>query len=93
MLQKNKPIRVSKVFLKHLNKRFSNNVSILKTIDLRIEMFKKSRENPLLRDHPLSGDLIGCRSFSITGDIRILYREKEDHFLFIFVGTHNQIYS
>ncbi|MEI7579014.1 MAG: type II toxin-antitoxin system YafQ family toxin [bacterium] len=60
---------------------------------IRINLFLADRSNPILRDHSLQGRFKNFRAFSITGDVRIIYREYPHHFLFIDIGTHNQVYS
>ena len=61
----------------------------------RISLFIQNRKSPLLRDHPLSGDMKGQRSFSVTGDYRIIYEERQNGeivFVFLDIGTHSQVY-
>lgn len=65
------------------------------------ELFKERRtlflvepENPLLGIHILHGKLNGYKSFNVTGDIRVLYKEiREEVFLFVDIGTHEELYS
>ncbi|OGM31365.1 hypothetical protein A2803_02530 [Candidatus Woesebacteria bacterium RIFCSPHIGHO2_01_FULL_44_21] len=60
----------------------------------QVELFKVDRKSPYLEDHALSGKLQGFSSFSITGDIRVVYLERsKDHFVFIDIGTHTQVYG
>ena len=54
-------------------------------------------DNPFseeLYNHMLKGRLIGYRAFSAGFDLRIIYREENDHLIvfLIRVGTHNQVY-
>ena len=60
----------------------------------RIALFAENRLNPQLRDHALTGNMIGKRAFSVTGDYRVIYEEREHElvFLFIDIGTHSQVY-
>lgn len=32
------------------------------------------------------------RAFSNGGDIRVVYQETDEHFEFLDVGSHNQVY-
>lgn len=59
----------------------------------RLELFLRDSRSPILRNHSLQGDWIGCRAFSITGDVRAIYRaiSKEDIKL-LDIGTHAQVY-
>ena len=54
-------------------------------------------QNPFdrsLHNHPLKGSMVGLRSFSVTGDMRIIFEEYENYTLVLMldVGTHNQVY-
>lgn len=59
----------------------------------RLELFTQDPDHPLLKDHALSGKLIGHRAFSVTGDIRVVYYIHEDTAYFTDIGTHNQVYG
>ena len=80
-------------FKKSYQKRIAGRpVLVGKTLE-RIELFRQGRSHPLLKDHALSGSMRIYRSFSITGDIRIVYQQvSEDHFRLIDIGSHNQVY-
>lgn len=59
----------------------------------RLLLFLEDNRHPILRDHALSGRLKGKRAFSISGDIRVIYRYIDGKtVLFLRVGTHNQVY-
>jgi len=64
-----------------------------KTIN-SIERFAKDPHDPMLRNHALKGSLKGLRAFSITGNVRIIFREFDNYITVIMldVGIHNQIY-
>lgn len=86
------PLFASK-FHKHFTKRIANSPSLRKKFDGRLIEFLDNPNNPLLNDHALKGDQSGRRAFSITGDIRVIYRKKNDTtILFLDIGTHNQVY-
>lgn len=60
----------------------------------RIDLFCADPFADELHNHPLQGELSGCRSFSITGDIRAQYEEITKDTAFIFaIGTHHQLYG
>lgn len=46
----------------------------------------------LLNDHALHGDLEGYRSFSVTGDIRVVYKIEGETIKLFDIGRHNQVY-
>lgn len=80
-------------FRKNLKKRILPNPALTDKFKNRVELFAKNPANPLLLDHSLGGDYEGYRSFSITGDIRIIYKRIETEIIFIDIGTHNQLYN
>ncbi|MFA5820591.1 MAG: type II toxin-antitoxin system RelE/ParE family toxin [Candidatus Gracilibacteria bacterium] len=66
---------------------------IQKQFELRLEIFVTDSKNPILKVHPLRGNLIGRRAFSITGDYRVIYRVvDEESVKLVDIGTHSQIY-
>lgn len=93
MAQQAITVSLNRVFLKNYQKRIASNTVLVKKFSSRYKLFLKDRSNPILRDHKLSGTLKGYRSFSITGDIRVLYEQIGSHFIeFYDIGTHNQVY-
>lgn len=60
----------------------------------RLKLFLTDPKAPLLRDHALKGGMDGKRSFSITGDIRVIYSTIDEHYLRLErIGTHSQLYG
>jgi addiction module RelE/StbE family toxin len=60
----------------------------------RQNLFAQDKRNSLLNDHALLGDSKGLRSFSITGDVRIIYEVVgDDIVLLLKVGTHHELYG
>lgn len=75
------------------HKKLSSKIQI--KVEERILLFSEDRKNLILRDHALTGNMLGKRSFSITGDYRIIYEERQNGeivFVFLDIGTHAQIY-
>lgn len=57
----------------------------------------KLQQNPHdlnLRNHALTGEMYGRRAISVTGNIRIVFREEDNyqHVTLLDVGIHNQVY-
>lgn len=88
-----KKIYIGRVFQKHFQKRIKNNHRLHKRFLERYDLFIEDRGNWVLRDHALKGELFGFRAFSVTGDIRVVYKEIDNEIIFIDIGTHNQIYN
>jgi addiction module RelE/StbE family toxin len=88
-------VLVTKEFKKQLEKLVQSQPNRAKKVAERIKLFKEDRTNPILRDHELSGNLEGKRSFSVAGDLRIIYKEEKENELtiyFITIGSHSQVY-
>ena len=67
--------------------------NIQKRFEERVELFIKNPRNPILKVHPLKGLLVGYRSFSVTGDFRVVYKHvKKDAVKLTYIGTHSQLY-
>jgi len=82
-------------FHKKFKKRYSNLPAKLQLkVDEAIFEFVENPLNPILKNHKLSGRMKDIRAFSVTGDIRVIFREWEDYteVLMLDVGTHNQVY-
>lgn len=87
-------IKYLPLFIKHYKKRIATNNTVKKHFEERVKQFAENKNNPLLRDHALSGDMKGFRAFSITGDVRVVYKtESKNVVLFYDTGTHNQVYK
>lgn len=87
-------IKQSKEFEKHFKKRILPSKSLVKKFEERVLLFLKDPVHPLLKNHKLTGKKIGYWSFSITGNIRAIYKISEDGNIvhFFDIGTHNQVY-
>jgi addiction module RelE/StbE family toxin len=61
----------------------------------RGKIFGRDLFNPILNNHKLTGQYLGCRSINITGDWRAIFIEQSNYSLVSFetMGTHNQLYG
>ena len=60
----------------------------------RLHLFLKDPTHPLLNNHKLHGEFVGCRSFNITADSRVVFEELgNNHIEFIATGSHSELYS
>lgn len=87
-----KEITYTKTFSKNYKKITRSNPNLKIRIEKRISLFIKNKTHPTLRNHQLKGVMKDYRAFSITGDVRILFKEYEDLIIFTDIGTHNQVY-
>ncbi|MBI5123329.1 type II toxin-antitoxin system YafQ family toxin [Candidatus Roizmanbacteria bacterium] len=81
-----------KRFVKNFNKRIKINFNLLEKFNDRYELFIRDKDSPLLHNHRLTGSMKGKQSFSITGNIRVIFQESKDSVEFLDIGTHNQVY-
>ena len=82
----------TKSFKKSFQKRIKQNPKLVKQFEQRYDLFTSDPTTSLLRDHALSGKMKDYRSFSITGDIRVIYHIYKKAIYFVDIGTHNQMY-
>lgn len=60
----------------------------------RLDIFINNSNSKILKIHPLKGNLVGYRAFSVTGNYRVIYRIIDiNHVKLIDIGTHSQIYN
>lgn len=85
-------LKYSKQFQKNFIKRISHNRKLAEQFQQRLNLFFRDTKNPVLKDHKLKGSKKYLRSFSITGDVRVLYYQKGDYINLVDIGTHNQVY-
>lgn len=88
----NKPVTLSKRFSRNFRKRIAKDNFLLEQYQKCFALFLTNKNFPFLRDHPLKGTLKGYRAFAITGDIRVVYLDMKDQYLFVDIGTHDQVY-
>lgn len=88
-----KPIRFHKMFDKHYVKRIKPYDNLTKAYQGRYELFLRGIRGYPLYDHALSGTMAGKRSFSIAGDIRVIYQETAEAIIFLDIGSHSQVYE
>lgn len=64
----------------------------------RLEMFVSDQNAESLKIHPLKGNMKDCFAFSVTGDVRSIYRKQIINngevfvFTFIDIGGHSAVY-
>lgn len=88
-----KPITLRKSFEKAYVKRLRSEKKLTKQYKERVNLFLAGHRDQPLNDHALTGTMSGLRSFSISGDIRVIYRETASYYEFIDIGTHAQVYE
>jgi mRNA-degrading endonuclease YafQ of YafQ-DinJ toxin-antitoxin module len=57
-----------------------------------LRRFAADPKDLLLRAHKLKGDLGDYWAFSVTDDLRVLFRWKGDEAFLVNLGTHDEVY-
>ena len=87
-------IVLSNQFKKNFKKRILKNTPLIAKYKIRTAFFIQNSSNPLLHTHILKGKLREYRSFSISGDIRVIYiQQNTNTILFVDIGSHTQVYG
>ena len=85
-------IKYHKAFSKNYKKRIAPNPKLVKQFKSQLTIFLENPSDAKLRDHTLTGKKKNFRAFSITGDIRVIYRIVDDDLGLYVIGSHNQVY-
>lgn len=85
-------IKYHKIFLKHYRQRIDPHKNLVARFRQRLEIRIGDPKSAVLGDHQLVGKLQQYRSFSVTGDIRVIYRVDGDELLLYDIGSHSQVY-
>jgi len=85
-------IEYHRQFLKNFRKRILPYPKLKAKFEERLRLRLKDPENFLLKDHRLLGKKADYRAFSLSGDIRVVYKIKGEVLQLYDVGTHNQVY-
>lgn len=65
---------------------------LYKQIIKQLSIFRVDPTYPSLRLHKLRGNLGICWSISINKSVRLVYKESNDSYVFIDLGTHDEVY-
>jgi addiction module RelE/StbE family toxin len=83
-----------KQFLKNFKSRISHDKKLNIQFKKRLSVFLDNPKNILLKDHGLAGTKLGYRSFSINGDLRVIYTYQSlTKIVLVDIGSHNQVYK
>lgn len=80
-------------FNRHYARRIRPHKALVADTLDAIETFMTDRTAPILYDHALGKGEDAHGAFSVTGDIRIRYKETDHEFVFLDIGTHAQVYG
>ncbi len=85
-------IKYRKEFVKNYEKRIAQNPKLIIQFKKQLERFIQNPSYPTLKDHKLIGKKSEYRAFSITGDIRVVYKIINKEIWLYDIGSHNQVY-
>lgn len=80
-------------FKKFYKKRISKNRRLAEAFVEALELFLEDSQNPILKDHALTGSMYGYRSFEAADDLIIVYLAVKEGIILYNIGNHNQVYS
>ena len=76
------------------NKQFKQLPKKIKErFEQRIRIFIRDPYSVELNNHPLTAEWAGYRSIDITGNIRAVYKTKDETSTFVAIGSHSQLYD
>lgn len=85
-----KTIKYSSQFIRHYKERIATNDRLKQDFRESVDVFREDRA--FVDDHALEDAMSGQRSFSVNEEYRVVYIERKEYYLFINVGTHEQVY-
>jgi addiction module RelE/StbE family toxin len=86
-----KEIRYAPQFTRSYKQRIARNERLKRDFQESVETFLEDRT--LVYDHALKTAMQGQRAFSINKQYRVIYLERDEYYLFVDIGTHEQVYS
>ncbi len=67
---------------------------LMDEIDSRVQWFRKNAEDTRLKNHDLHKKMLGKFAFSITNDVRIVYKWLgKNEVRFLAIGGHPKVYK
>lgn len=72
--------------------RIAVNPQRVKLFREKLKRFMQEDAREVLEDHALREKMIGLRAFSISGDIRVVYKENPKSIILVDIGSHEEVY-
>jgi mRNA-degrading endonuclease YafQ of YafQ-DinJ toxin-antitoxin module len=85
-----KGYRTTRQFETYFRRRISRNAHLAQDYQDSVQAFLEDRTS--VDDHALENAMQSQRAFSINDEYRVVYIERDDYFLFLNIGTHDQVY-
>ena len=88
-----KPIYFDDVFVRHYQERVLKDKKLHELYKQVLALFIQNPNTKSLHNHELKGKMSTKRSFVVDTDCRVIYLEEENGYLFLDIGTHEEVYS
>lgn len=85
-----KEIKYASHFARNYKQRIARDKQLVRDFRDSVDAFLEDRS--LVDDHPLEDAMHGKRSFSVDSEYRVIYIERDEYYLFLDIGTHEQVY-
>ena len=84
----------AKLFTDKLSILKKSNPQIVKKLKKFIEFKENGEQLPnSYKDHPLYGDLLGCRECHLSGNILLVYKAKNSVIQLLAICNHDELYN
>lgn len=85
-------IEYHRQFLKHFRQRILPYPKLKKRFEQRLRLRLEDTQSAVIKDHRLLGSKSEYRAFSLTGNIRVVYKVEGEVLRLYDVGSHSQVY-
>ena len=87
-------IRYSGNFLRDFQELITNSPEIKELVREKTKLFKNKPVDTRLNSHPLKRRMKGKWAFSVTQDIRVVYKRLGKNMVrFLAIGSHRKVYK
>ena len=81
-------------YIQDLKELLLEQPDLMDEIDSRVQWFRKNAEDTRLKNHDLHKKMLGKFAFSITNDVRIVYKWLgKNEVRFLAIGGHPKVYK
>ncbi len=80
-------------FDRAFKQRVAHHPDLVRLFVAQLELLHDDPSHVGLRNHPLKGKLVDQKSFAVTDNVRVIYRESRRSILLTDIGTHDEVYG
>jgi len=88
-----KQIKYSKQFKMAYTLRIKKSPLLREEMREAVKVFQHNPLDPSIKIHSLKGKMSGKKAFNISADLRIVYVESKEYYIFLDIGTHGEVYK